>query len=283
MFRSRAVRRLISIWPSLAPTSLPSLSNPRCCCRRWPSALCCCRSCGGPPRLQLATRRRRRKPNGHQSRVALRHPPGLAPALERGPQAAIESEAVDRRRGGDRVDAQQHHAVPLEAALFQDTARGRVRHPCARFEPLEAEILEGVVDQGARRLGGIAVAPIRYAQPVADLGRFAWLHPHAADSDQRIVRKRDRKCDLGLALLEITEEAFGVRERVGMRDSCRVLGDAAVVGERRNGGRVFAPWCAQMQPCGCQYGGRENRGAWPPLYERHCGLLSCNACPLHAS
>ena len=109
----------------------------------------------GQPRPQLTTCRRRKPDGHHQSRVALRHPPGPAPALQRGPQAAVESEAVDRRRGGDRVDAQQHHAVPLEAALFQDTARGRVRHPCASLEPLEAEILEGVVDQGARRLGGI--------------------------------------------------------------------------------------------------------------------------------
>src|SRR2546429_4041558 len=92
-------------------------------------------------------------------RLALR----LAPSLERGPQPAIKPEAIDRCRGGDRVDAPKHHAVPLEAALFEDAARGRIGHPCAGLEPLEPEILEGVVDQGSRGLGGIALAPIRHA------------------------------------------------------------------------------------------------------------------------
>src|SRR2546423_1259179 len=59
-----------------------------------------------------------------------------------------------------------------------------------------------------------------------------------------------------------------------MWNARRVLGDATVVGERRNGGRVFALWRAQPQPRGCQHGSRENRGAWQPFHERHRGLLS---------
>src|SRR5215813_2026844 len=137
----------------------------------------------------------------------LRHPPGLAPALERGPEATVEPEAIDRCRGGDRVDAQQRHAAPLEATLFKHATRSRVRYPRASVEPLEAELLEGVVDDGARRLGGVAVAPIGCAQPVTDLGRLARLHQQAADSNQRVVRQRDGKRSLGLALLEITKEA----------------------------------------------------------------------------
>src|SRR5262249_41530256 len=78
-------------------------------------------------------------------RVALsRHPfvlaHILAPTLERGPQAAVEPEAVDRRGGGDCADAQQHHAAPLEAALFKHSARGPVRHPPARLPPLHAHV-----------------------------------------------------------------------------------------------------------------------------------------------
>src|SRR5262249_60910326 len=97
----------------------------------------------------------------------------LAPSLERGPQPVVKPEAIDRRRGGDRVDTSQHHAVPLEAALFEDAARGRIGYPCAGLELLEPEILEGVVDQGSRGLGRIALAPIGGAKPVPDFRRLA--------------------------------------------------------------------------------------------------------------
>src|SRR5262245_46593433 len=57
-----------------------------------------------------------------------RHPPRLTPSLERGPQPAIQPEAIDRRRGSDGADASQYHAAPLEAALLEHATRGRVRY-----------------------------------------------------------------------------------------------------------------------------------------------------------
>ena len=71
-----------------------------------------CRQC-------LAGARHRRLRN---LRHAL-HPP---PALERCPDAALQPEAVDRRRGIDGADAVKADAGPLEAALLQHPARGRV-------------------------------------------------------------------------------------------------------------------------------------------------------------
>src|SRR5512141_2763564 len=49
-----------------------------------------------------------------------------APSLERRPDAALEPEAVDRRRRVDGADAGEADAGPLEAALLQHTARGGV-------------------------------------------------------------------------------------------------------------------------------------------------------------
>ena len=57
-----------------------------------------------------------------------------APGLERGPDAALEPEAVDRRRGVDRGDTVEADAGPLEAALLQHPARGRVGDARARLQ-----------------------------------------------------------------------------------------------------------------------------------------------------
>src|SRR5262245_13718125 len=95
--------------------------------------------------------------------------PQLAPAAQRGPQAAVEAEAVDRCRRRDGAEALQLHAGPLEAALLEHAPRRRVADPRARLQRLEAERGERMVDHGARRLGGVALAPIRHAKPVADL------------------------------------------------------------------------------------------------------------------
>jgi hypothetical protein len=50
--------------------------------------------------------------------LALRHALHRAPALERSPDAALQPEAIDRRRRAERADAAEAHAGPLEAALL---------------------------------------------------------------------------------------------------------------------------------------------------------------------
>src|SRR5260370_12898967 len=54
-----------------------------------------------------------------------------APVLQRRPDAAREAEAIDRRRGAQRLEAMQLDAAPLEAALLQNVARERIGDPRA--------------------------------------------------------------------------------------------------------------------------------------------------------
>src|SRR5262245_15746884 len=89
-------------------------------------------------------------------RARSRDPSHLAPVLERLPQAAVETEAIERRRGGDRPDSGEDDAGPLEAAFLQHAARRRVAHPRAGGQPIELQVVEGVVDERARGLGGVA-------------------------------------------------------------------------------------------------------------------------------
>src|SRR5262245_43992430 len=97
----------------------------------------------------------------------------LAPALERRPEAAVEPEAIDRCGRGQRTDPVEPNPGPLEAALLQHPARGRIAHARAASQAIAAEVAEGMIDHAARRLGGVAPAPERDAQPVTDLGLFA--------------------------------------------------------------------------------------------------------------
>src|SRR5215213_4153184 len=62
-----------------------------------------------------------------------------APAFQRSPQAAVEAEAVDRRRARDRADTQQACTGPLEAAFLQHAARRRIGDARRRLDRLAVE------------------------------------------------------------------------------------------------------------------------------------------------
>src|SRR5262245_2164688 len=214
-----------------------------------------------------------------------RHPPRLTPSLERGPQPAVEPEAIDRRRGGDGADASQHYAAPLEAALLEHAARGRVRDACVGLESVETQIAKGVIDQRARGFGGEALAPIGHAQPVADLGGVVPVALEAAAADERAVGERDGKRDFAGARFNTAQEILGIGERVGVRHARGVLGNATVVGEPRHGAGVRALQGAQAKPLGFEGSWNAIVSAivpdvWPPLQECHRGppvahVLSC--------
>src|ERR1700734_3928908 len=87
------------------------------------------------------------------------------PGLQRRPQAAIEAEAIERRRRADGTDAIETDAGPLEAALFQHPARRRIADPGAGHQRVVTKLAEGVVDQSAHRFRGVAAAPKRHAEP----------------------------------------------------------------------------------------------------------------------
>src|SRR5262245_19898741 len=105
--------------------------------------------------------------------VGSRHLLHATPALERRPDAALEAEAVDRCGARQRADAIEPDAGPLEAALLQHPPRGRVGDAGTGLHFLVAKAREGVIDDGARRLGGVAVAPVGRRVAVADVPRRA--------------------------------------------------------------------------------------------------------------
>src|SRR4029077_6641766 len=57
-----------------------------------------------------------------------------------GPEPAIETEAVDRRRRGERADAVETAPGPFETAFLQHAARGGIAHPRPADEHVVAEI-----------------------------------------------------------------------------------------------------------------------------------------------
>ena len=71
-----------------------------------------------------------------------------------GPPPAVETETIDRRGRGERADAIEADARPLEAAFFQHPARSRVAHPRAARQHVVTEIAKGVIDHGAHGFGG---------------------------------------------------------------------------------------------------------------------------------
>src|ERR1035438_1684009 len=78
----------------------------------------------------------------------------------------------------------QLDAAPLEAALLQNVARGRVGDPRPRDQVFDIEFLEGEIDYRARRFGGKALAPILHAEPITELRRLR-LTPVDADHTDR--------------------------------------------------------------------------------------------------
>jgi hypothetical protein len=100
------------------------------------------------------------------------------------------------------------------------------------MQHLTAELAEGVVDHCAGGLGGIALPPIRYAQPTADLGLLALPAGNAAAADEGTLPRDDEE---RLAVLAgSAETAPRLGKGVGMRNAERAFRDAAVVGERRD-------------------------------------------------
>src|SRR5436305_1184016 len=102
-----------------------------------------------------------------RSSFLLRHPLHGAPALERGPDSAFEPEAVDRHGRAERPDAAQTDAGPLEAALLEHPARCRIGDAHRGLQRLVLRVGERVIDQRADRFGGVTLAPVASAKPVA--------------------------------------------------------------------------------------------------------------------
>src|SRR5262245_19478997 len=195
-------------------------------------------------------------------------PHRAAPILERRPHAARQPELVDRGRAAERTEAMQLDAAPLEAAFLQNVARGRVGDSGAGKQMLAGRLLEEIVDRRARGLGAKALAPMLDTKPVAELGRIGLMHDEADHADRHeIVLNEERKFPrLGCG---VTHELDGVLLRIGMRQTTRILGDAAVVGETRNRIYVRERRPAQAQPFGLEDARTRLAQGWRQKFLQH--------------
>ncbi len=113
-----------------------------------------------------------------------------APAPQADPGLAVEPVALDRHlSGADRV----HHALAgiLEAAFVDDAARRGVDDAARDVERVDRRCPERQIDQRVRGLGGIAVPPVRFADPVADLEPMAaGVEPGAADEGAGVGKRQ---------------------------------------------------------------------------------------------
>ena len=96
--------------------------------------------------------------------------PAIDPRRETRPGPPLEHEAVDREDAAARRKAIR--SAPTGAKPhFSRTSRGRVDDARARRQRVGLRIGEPGVDQRPRRFGGVALAPMRRADPVAEMGR----------------------------------------------------------------------------------------------------------------
>src|SRR3954463_1546350 len=115
-------------------------------------------------------------------------PPGrTAPVFERRPDAARETEAIDRRRRSQRQEPVQFDATPLETALLQDVAGGRVGDPRPRYHLLDVEFVEREVDHRARGFGAVTLAPVSKAQPITEFRRLRLAPVDPGHADRRTI------------------------------------------------------------------------------------------------
>ena len=111
------------------------------------------------------------------------------------------------------------------------------------------------LEQGLHRLGHVALAPMRLAQPVAEFGRLVFAEGEADDADETAI-EGDGVGPLVGALGDDLDKADAVGPRIGARQACQHLGDVAVVGEPHQVRHVAADGRAQHQPLGLDPAGQ---------------------------
>src|SRR5436190_18746077 len=124
--------------------------------------------------------------------------------------------------------------TPWEPALLRDVARCRIGDAGAGQELLYLEFLEAIVDHRARGFGGKAVAPAVDAEPIAEFGRVRLL-PIDADHANGLKIALDQEYGLAAGVGLRGDELHGVIVQIGVRQAAGIFGDAAVIGEMRDG------------------------------------------------
>src|SRR6185312_14731007 len=129
------------------------------------------------------------------------------------PQASSESQrprskTIDRCRRMNGTDAGQPNAGPLERAFFQHAPRSRVGDARARLQRLVPQIAERVIDDGARRFGHEALAPITGAEPVAEF-RSLFTRIDPANADQGALEHQD-EAGFAVSQVDVRDELLSI-------------------------------------------------------------------------
>src|SRR5215203_607310 len=135
---------------------------------------------------------------------------------------------------------------------------------------------EGVIDHRSHRLGGVALPPERSAEPIAKLGSIRVRTTESADTEHIAIRKRcDKHRFFARRRSHRGNERFGVRPRVGMWNTCSVLGDPAIIGQGSQGLGILDPWRPQQKTfagqhnvSGCTYRFRLGTEVFGPNFVR---------------
>src|ERR1700694_267974 len=199
-------------------------------------------------------------------------PRRIVPVLQRRPDAAREAEAIDRRRGAQRLEAMQLDAAPLEAALLQNVARGRIGDPRAGDQVLDVEFLEGEIDRRPRRFGAKTLTPMLDAEPEAEFRRLRLAPVDADDADWRLI-VFDQEHRLAMIVRHRAHELYRMVLGVRMRQAAGIFRNAAVVGKTRDRFYVRERRSAQRQPLGLEYAATRLAQCRSRDILQHVGLL----------
>ena len=107
----------------------------------------------------------------------------------------------------------------------------------AGVDPMQPQFGEAVIDQPPRRFAGVALIPVRHADPVADLGTAEALIWSQADHAHQLLIgfAYQRQCTVSADVFdERLNERLGSAVRVRMRHGQRRRGDVGMSGKRLN-------------------------------------------------
>src|SRR3974390_2799280 len=142
----------------------------------------------------------------------------------------------------------------------QIVSRGGILFEMGGVNAMQAEIFESVTQHLSRRLGGIALAPILHAQPIAQFGVLMRRVDAETDATDLAsvdltftAAQRDGQPDLA-GFLRQKQEVPRILLGIGMCDSQCGSCYFARADERKKLGDIFVAIGPQPQPCGFKCG-----------------------------
>ena len=103
------------------------------------------------------------------------------------------------------------------------------------MQHLVAEIVEGVINYGTRRFGGVAIAPECKGEPIPELGRVSGTLGNSAGAEHRVITSDDEKYGLAGACVDASDKALRIGDPIRMGNAQCVFRNAPIVDERGDG------------------------------------------------